>query len=735
MQRALLLSVRFHEGRYHGAGGWPPAPARLFQALVAAAARGQLLAEDDRAALAWLESLAPPRISAPAIRVGQSFRNYVPNNDLDAVGGDIRRIGEVRASKAVRPLLFDRDVPLRYVWNFNAGTEGTSHAEAIVRIAAQLYQLGRGPDQAWASAEVVDEEAAEEDVLSHDAPTYRPTKGRAGEMLLCPLPGSLKSLEERFQASRKRFAHIGSGRKQGLLFSQPPKPRFQSVSYNAPSDYLLFDLRETISGKADPDFAPWPLADAAALVVLIRDAVASRLTAAFGAKADLIARVIVGRGASEADKAQRVRIIPLPSIGHIHVDRAIRRVLVVVPPNSPIDASDIAWAVSGLGLGIDLDTGAVLRADSPVLTPARDSRVLRRYGVGQPGRLWRTVTPAALPEAAVRRRIEPSRLRERDEWKGAEERLQEERRASASIVQALRHAGVSAKSTTIRVQREPFSARGARAEAFASGSRFAKERLWHVEIALAEAVAGPLVLGDGRYLGFGLMERIREAPRDVVTYSLPLAAGIDLADRSDLLHAVRRALMGLSRRPDGTVPMLFSGHEAEGGAARSGRHRHVFVACADLDGDRRIDHLIVAAPWACDRSVERNSREAALFERVLSGFELLRANRLGVIPLRLSSVERKVMGAARDWESHTAYRPTRHTGRSGEPATALLRDVIVECERRGLPRPQVELVHLDIGPKGGIAGRLRLRFAVSVAGPILLGRDSHKGGGLFLVRE
>jgi CRISPR-associated protein Csb2 len=93
------------------------------------------------------------------------------------------------------------------------------------------------------------------------------------------------------------------------------------------------------------------------------------------------------------------------------------------------------------------------------------------------------------------------------------------------------------------------------------------------------------------------------------------------------------------------------------------------------------------------------------------------------------------VGAARDWESHTAYRPTRHAGRGKEPAAALLRDVFAECERRGLPRPQAELLHLDMGPKGGIAGRLRLRFAIPVAGPILLGRDSHKGGGLFLARE
>src|SRR5580704_608740 len=88
----LAIGVRFHEGRYHGRpeGGtdWPPSPARLFQALVSGAARSETLAETERLALQWLESLNPPLIAAPSKRAGQGFRNFVPNNDLDAVSGD-----------------------------------------------------------------------------------------------------------------------------------------------------------------------------------------------------------------------------------------------------------------------------------------------------------------------------------------------------------------------------------------------------------------------------------------------------------------------------------------------------------------------------------------------------------------------------------------------------------------------------------------------------------------------
>src|SRR3972149_9863272 len=105
MSRAFLLSVRFHDGRYHGRPEWPPPPARLLQALVAGAANGGMLRQEDRDALAWLERLDPPIIAAPPARAGRGFSNYVPNNDLDAVGGDPRRVAEIRAPKFIKPHL------------------------------------------------------------------------------------------------------------------------------------------------------------------------------------------------------------------------------------------------------------------------------------------------------------------------------------------------------------------------------------------------------------------------------------------------------------------------------------------------------------------------------------------------------------------------------------------------------------------------------------------------------
>ena len=735
MPRTLLVSVRFHDGRYHGTGDWPPAPARLFQALVAGAARGEALAEEDRLSLRWLEGLEPPLIAAPAVRAGQPVVNYVPNNDLDAVGGDPRRIGEIRAPKQIRPHLFDAADAFLYVWNFEAvdGVEG--HAQTLTAIAERLYQLGRGVDMAWAWAEIVEEDEAAARLARHGGALYRPGSRGKGKTLLCPQHGSLESLEVRFRASRKRFTNIRKGKAIAQIFSQPPKPRFRAVPYDSPPEYLLFDLRKSASDKAEPDFAPWPLTQTAMLVESIRDAAAQRLRTGLPEMGELIDRILIGRDATEADKAQRLRLIPLPSIGHVHAHRAIRRVLVEIPTNCKIPTADIAWAFSGLDLGIDPVTGEILHGDWPVLTRSSDETMLDHYGIdpskARPvARVWRTVTPSVVPQGAARRRIDPTRRQDHAEWKGGSERIAEQRRAASAVIQALRHAGVTTEVAVIQVQREPFAGRGERAEAFAPDTRFAKERLWHVELRFAKAVAGPLVIGDGRYLGLGLMAPVREASR-VIAFNLPSDMRVAVAARTELLRAVRRALMSLARREDDTIPPLFCGHEANGAPARSGRHRHIFLAGADLDGDGRIERLMVAAPWVCDPSSRPGRGEAVLFDRVVSSLETVRAGRLGLIRLRISGNDLRLLGPARIWESHIEYAPTRHAGRNKDAAEALLRDVVVECERRGLPRPEVELLNLSIGPRGGVTARLRLRFAVAVAGPILLGHDSHQGGGLF----
>ena len=727
MERALLVAVRFHEGRYHGAGGWPPAPARLYQALMAGAARGATMPDAAWGALEWLERLPPPVIAAPRGEEGQGYIGFVPNNDLDAAlsgknASDIEdAVASIRVGKTVRPFLFDAAAPVLYCWRFDGDDE---RAAALCEAAGHLYQLGRGIDMAWADAAVLDPEEARGRLSAHGCVIYRPSAGSgAGRDLLCPRPGTGRSLAARFGGMRTRFRSSGSNRKPVRVFAQPPKPLLANVAYNAPPHRLLFELRK---GNAASAFAPRRLSEAAALVHEVRDQAERKLCDAAPALVEDVKRYLVGRGATDADKAARVRIVPIPSIGHPHADMAIRRLAVYVPQSCPLRTDDLAWAFAQVVWPDDdgVIVSALQRADE-------DDAMAERYESA--GRHWRSVTPLALG-AARRHRIDPARPTE--DAKGAAERIREEARAVHAVRQALRHAGVRASPATVRVQREPFDSHGERVEAFAATSRFPKEALWHVTLTFAAPLAGPLVLGDGRYLGLGLMR-----PADPMPGVLAFAIEAGLADDADpalVAHAARRAMLARVQAtlPRGqSVPRYVSGHEDDRSPARDGSHRHVAVVPELL---RR--RLLFFAPSMLQRggvSWREIRNDHAGLERSLEGMSVLRAGRAGrllLAPLAVDAEHDPLFASSRKWESVSDYRVTRHHRRLSDEE-ALTVDALAELDRIGWPAPvDVEVLSARRGKRGGLSGRLQLTFAAAQEGPLMIGRTSHKGGGLFATR-
>ena len=723
MERALLVAIRFHEGRYHGAGGWPPAPARLFQALMAGAATGATVPDAARDGLEWLEGLPPPAIAAPRGEAGQGYTVFVPNNDLDAAlsgknASDIEdAVASIRVGKTVRPVLFDAAEPILYCWLFDGDNE---RAAALCEAAGHLYQLGRGIDMAWADAAVLDAEEAQGRLSAHGGVVYRPSAGGgAGRDLLCPRPGTGRSLAVRFDGMRTRFRSGGSNRKAVRVFVQPPKPLLASIAYNAPPRRLVFALRES---DARAGFARRRLSEAATLVAEVLDRAAARLCDAAPGKEDNVARYLIGRGATDADKAARVRIVPIPSIGHPHADMAIRRLAVYVPQSCPLRADDLAWAFAQVAW-TDLD-GVVVSE----LQRADDDSMATRYE--DAGRHWRSVTPLALTTAR-RRRIDPARTSE--QAKGAAERTREESRAVHAVHQALRHVGVRNSPAAVRVQREPFGAHGERVEAFAADTRFAKESLWHVAVTFAEPVTGPLLLGDGRYLGLGLMRAVDPKP-EVLAFAIEAGLAND-ADPALVAQAARRAMLARMQTilPRGqSIPRYVSGHEDDGGPASSGTHRHIAVV-PDLPRRR----LLFVAPSLLQRggvSWQQVRDDHAGVERALEGMTVLRAGQAGrlvLTPAALSAESDPLFASSHVWESVSDYRVTRHLRRRGDEE-ALRVDVLTELDRIGWPVPaSVEVLSVRRGSRGGLSGRLRLAFAAAQEGPLLIGRTAHKGGGLF----
>ncbi|WP_447972937.1 type I-G CRISPR-associated protein Csb2 [Nitrospira sp. Kam-Ns4a] len=734
---ALVLHIRLHDGRYHGEGDWPPSPGRLFQALVAGAGLAGPLGSHEREALRWLEEQPAPIIAAPgAWQPSRGVRFYMPNNDSDRIEGDPLKMAKIRtATKVFRPYFFDAEVPFVYAWPLAAAQGDDAFARVICSLAERLYQLGRGVDMAWGWGEVLDDNRLDEFLATYPGRVFRPSAGKSATTLPSPCPGSLESIERRYRAYGERFRYVKDGKAVKVVFRQPPRPRFRLAAYQSPPSRALYELRDP---TADVAFAPWPLVRASALVVRLRDSAVDRLKRALPQRSAEIDRVLVGRkpdGTNDGPPENRVRIIPLPSIGHVHADREIRRVLVEVPPSCPLRAKDVHWAFSGLDL-VDVETGEV----EAVLTRTEDEGFLRHYGLAdamsgaaQRGhRVWRTVTPAALPEGARRRRIGPAR--KRAAGKAGSERAKEEAHAAFAGCQALRHAGVRAGVEAVRVQREPFEGNGTRVEPFARGTRFPKERLWHVEIHFAEPVTGPLVIGDGRFLGLGVMAPL---PTVAGIYTFVVESGLEnTPDPIALARALRRAVMARVQAVFGetvALPAFFTGHESNGAPARSENNPHLFFLFVP-----GLSRLMVIAPHLVERRAlsEAEQQHLQILDKALFGFCELRAGAMGCLRLRAISIDPDtdpLFAVSRVWESVTPYVVTRHL-KQGSAAEALSADLCAECSRRGFPKPVVTPGELRGISGTGLVGVARLTFPVPVQGPLILGRHRYLGGGLFAGR-
>ncbi|WP_051330656.1 type I-G CRISPR-associated protein Csb2 [Niveispirillum irakense] len=745
--RALLIEVTLLDARYHGVGDWPPAPWRLFQALVAGAYGGQWAAEeaaDKDTAFTWMERLSPPHIATPSGHLGSEVLHYVPNNGLDAKGGDPARVAEMRVPKRVRPRLLDSQT-LLYAWPFDQGEE---QAARIAALASRLHTLGRGIDPAFAKAEVLDWEAAAERLRQHGGAIARPMAGGGGANDPgCPTQGSLASLKARFEAARRQYQPGKEGRTLTLNFARPPKPLFRPVAYDRPPARLLCELR-----RSDGRFAAQPMHKAVDLTTRIRDRAAALLKTRLPDRADMIDLVLVGLDAGPADKDRRVRLIPLPSIGMAHTDAAIRRLLVEVPPDCPLPRDEVLAVFSGLDMAMDPETGEIVAEgeDLTLVPTGTADGMAGHYGLLPPDRGgdghhkdqrdWISITPLSLP--APRRRMDAGRLRHPDEAvrlaeaKNGTERLAEEAQARSAVLDACRHAGIDPRLVlAIRVQREPFLAKGEAAERFANPPRFSRHSLWHVALTFAKPMSGPLLLGNGRWLGLGLMAPspavTPSADADAVSYTLSPDCRPPVAQRAAATQAVRAALMSLARDGRGGVPTLFSGHEDGPEAARSGAHRHIYIALLDTDGDGLLDQVQVIAPWRVDRTVtDMTGAERQSFTRVTGQLALVRAGAVGL--LSLSSAQPLPLATGTVWTSQTRYRPTRHPGRDTDPALFIAADIQAELSRRGLPAPvDIQVTDILSGPRDGLSARLTLRFAKPVTGPILLGRDAHRGGGMM----
>ena len=494
---------------------------------------------------------------------------------------------------------------------------------------------------------------------------------------------------------------------------------------NFPLRYL-FELR-SVDGSSAPS---WPLAHASSLVIAAREAARARLVSAFPGRIEDVDCYLVGRkraGKQAVPAANRIRIVALPTADTCRVERAVRHLLVESPRGCAFRGEDVLDAFAGARISAP-ETG---EPTWTLMAAVAGDEVHRQYGIGSKFRVFRTVTPVAFGGASKRPRVQALLVGD-----ASSAMTTATAEARAAFVDALRHAGIRAPVDSIEVQRVPFELDGLRAGEFQvplgtdGAPRFLSDQLWHAEVVFSRGVSGPLVLGDGRFCGLGVLAPVQDG--NVGVHSFSIRDGlVGQPDAVGVARALRRAVMSRVQSVIGAGRVMapfFSGHAEDGAPIHRADAAHLSFAF-----DPTSHQLIVLSPHFVERrpATVREWAHMRTLGAALKGFSVLRAGSAGHLSLADDANPGWLTARSRVWTTATCYVVTRHR-KARAAVDALRSDVMEECLRVGLPKPKV-IVRSTEGRAGvGLTGDVKLVFEQDVSGPILLGKTRHLGGGLFV---
>ena len=458
----LALSVEFLHGTFRGdpdgtavtgrltRGEWPPSPARLFAALVAADGTRQASRVTNGHELTWLEGLPPPAIHAQP----EPWHQVLQQRFVVAHGGRSDKTHQeyvAREGALQRPgvRVAPRNPLVVYRWDVEPPDDETF--DALGRRAARVGYLG-------ASDSPVRVRVATKTPGGSPGEIFVPDP--QGDIhIRVPRPGDIGLLDRVYDAWQERGASVTRSQFPALL---------HWATYRAPGGHDVTDRGEVVAWlRLYPAVSGRRISAATAL---FKDAVLSRHQRMHGEPP----AILHGHGFTRTGY-DLARYLALPDAGYPRSRGRIHGLALWLPPGSDRvqrgKARDAAVAIDEL-VGRGIEASVEPRGDEERPWAANPHRWLG------PSRTWVTAFPVIHERRGVPGLSEAAR------W--------------------CRHAGLP-DPVAFRSLRTPLLP-GAIDLAPVEVNRPGRPALpySHAEFLFAEPIAGPVVVGAGRQRGFGL---------------------------------------------------------------------------------------------------------------------------------------------------------------------------------------------------------------------------------------
>lgn len=438
---------------------WPPHPSRLFAAMVAAYKEGDL-GDEARIALEWLEGLSAPSIYVNPAEHGGEFRDvnevYVPVNDPRE--NTLSVIPE-RRTKQGRwfPSFTPKDRHVWFIWD-DDDEEGQNHKKALQCIAENMTYLGHS----MTPVRVRMDDEPPEPILIPDAngQLYLRTTGK----------GRLRHLEEVYDRRLRNATvqpRLGRVSRYKILGKQ--KQHVQSSIY-----------KHGFAFKKKSKGVGLPLESTAKLSAVVRKAVMNLYP-------DPVPEVISGHEPNlTPSKRAHLAITPLADVGHRYAKGHIMGFALWLPADTSENVlSLLENALSDLSL-LTLGNYGVWEVE-PINAYAisRAAMGLRLGTYTRPCQTWATVTPAIFGKFPKRSQFGPGK------------------NGGKVLTELCEMIGLP-KPVEARIGSVSAFYGAPNAQAFRSPVKYQDRLKTHMIIRFENSVKGPVLIGAGRYSGFGI---------------------------------------------------------------------------------------------------------------------------------------------------------------------------------------------------------------------------------------